>query len=1221
MSTITPAQIAQAIDTHPPTPEQEAVITAPMGSPLLVVAGAGSGKTETMAFRVLYLLANGLVHPERVLGLTFTRKAAGELRERMTNRLGQLVQSGLLSAEAKEMLGLTPKLDPDAAAPLDTLAPTVEAAAAGAPAGKPQMAPVDVATYDSFAQRVVREFGLSLGIPGDSTLVANATEIELAFEIVNNWPEDIDANALSSRALAVVALSNEIDSNGLSLEEVRQGLADLEEDFDVSSEKKKTKVADILKARQLIARRDALLDLVEQFRQAKAKAGLVSFSQLSAAALRIVTELEHARAQISSRYDLVLLDEFQDTSATQVRTFAQLFAGRGVTAVGDPNQAIYGWRGASTGTLEQFVVQFGVDLTLEDGRPRGVRTLSTAWRNGLSILAAANRVAQPLNDAAQSNNSGQSDDSGQQGVKASAAAAVRLRELTPSPAAEQGEVLVARAGHEDDEPALVASLIAKHWKKDRTMAVLSRARAPLGPIRDELEKLGIPAQIAGEDGLINTQDVADVRAALQLVADPLHGPAAVRLLSAARLSAQDMDAVQQIGRALAEVQGGEPLPVSLAEAIEYVRAPGATGAAGAADAAGGAGARAQSALGRLSDQARAVVADLGERLARLRELTHLALPELVRAAFGVLGLETDIAARPQQARERARGIQRTFIATAHDYSVASPRTSLGGFLTWLEQVDQADSGLRIEAPPAQPGVVQILTMHASKGLEWDVVAVCGLAADRFPKAESKCKKGRWTSQVDCLPYPLRPDSDYLPKLSLSQGMDADIAAELFAQYTEEEITQAWAEERRIAYVAFTRARHLLILTSYAAAGEGKGYEPSPFLAGILPTELERQAQGETLQNIDVPTDSGSGAEVGQGIARVAVWEDSAGFAPRCRPVPATPEQGSGGALAPDSGADSGGGSGSDGAPAPDSGAGGADAPVLGPGDPLWLGQALPHDLAGRVLWPDHLYVDTELEANQLLAQAVRQAQRGTRPAQVLRELADDPHVGPGAQDVAVLLEQARAGERTTVRLPARLAATATASLLEDPQAFARQLRRPLPRPPHTAANVGTAFHQLIEQELKKANLLDLDDAPPPAALDQAAQKRVDAWLEWAMAQPIVQENQVVCVEEEIQLPVGPVQLVGRIDAVFKHTTPDGERYLVVDWKTGRVPKDPQDRLRKAYQLAVYRDAYAATNSLDPQQVEAIFVYVSAQQCIRLQDLAPGATTEHLASQIKESLSR
>ena len=82
-------EIAEALGRPRPTDEQAAVIEAPL-EPLLVVAGAGSGKTETMAARVVWLVANRLVRPERVLGLTFTRKAAGELSERVRHRLRAL---------------------------------------------------------------------------------------------------------------------------------------------------------------------------------------------------------------------------------------------------------------------------------------------------------------------------------------------------------------------------------------------------------------------------------------------------------------------------------------------------------------------------------------------------------------------------------------------------------------------------------------------------------------------------------------------------------------------------------------------------------------------------------------------------------------------------------------------------------------------------------------------------------------------------------------------------------------------------------------------------------------------------------------------------------------------------------------------------------------------------------------------------------------------------
>src|SRR5690606_32002945 len=92
-----PQQIAQALGQHLPTPEQEAVITAPL-APQLVVAGAGSGKTETMSARVVFYVANGEVRADEVLGLTFTRKAAAELSDRIRLRLRQLRRSGVIEA-------------------------------------------------------------------------------------------------------------------------------------------------------------------------------------------------------------------------------------------------------------------------------------------------------------------------------------------------------------------------------------------------------------------------------------------------------------------------------------------------------------------------------------------------------------------------------------------------------------------------------------------------------------------------------------------------------------------------------------------------------------------------------------------------------------------------------------------------------------------------------------------------------------------------------------------------------------------------------------------------------------------------------------------------------------------------------------------------------------------------------------------------------------------
>src|SRR6476620_12644792 len=121
------SQIAVLVGQPEPTPEQRRIIEAPLG-PSLVVAGAGSGKTETMAARVVWLLANGIVQPDQVLGLTFTRKAAGELAERVRRRLRRLAA-----------VGLVPGLDESAGEP-------------------------DISTYHAIAGRLVREHALRLGV-------------------------------------------------------------------------------------------------------------------------------------------------------------------------------------------------------------------------------------------------------------------------------------------------------------------------------------------------------------------------------------------------------------------------------------------------------------------------------------------------------------------------------------------------------------------------------------------------------------------------------------------------------------------------------------------------------------------------------------------------------------------------------------------------------------------------------------------------------------------------------------------------------------------------------------------------------------------------------------------------------------------------------------------------------------------------------------------------
>jgi DNA helicase II / ATP-dependent DNA helicase PcrA len=157
-------EIAEALGQPLPTAEQQAVIEAPL-SPLLVVAGAGSGKTETMAARVVWLVAGGDVRPEEVLGLTFTRKAAAELAERVRRRLRRLRGAGFWS--------------PD----------DVQDAQAG---------DVTVSTYHAYAGRLVSEHGLRLGVEAEAQLLSEAACWQLATEVVERHGPG-GARALDSR--------------------------------------------------------------------------------------------------------------------------------------------------------------------------------------------------------------------------------------------------------------------------------------------------------------------------------------------------------------------------------------------------------------------------------------------------------------------------------------------------------------------------------------------------------------------------------------------------------------------------------------------------------------------------------------------------------------------------------------------------------------------------------------------------------------------------------------------------------------------------------------------------------------------------------------------------------------------------------------------------------------------------------------------------------------
>ena len=419
-------QIQAIVDaTKTPTPEQVRVIEAPR-RPLLVVAGAGSGKTETMSMRVLWLLANHPdLSPSSILGLTFTRKAAGELGERLRERIRLL---------SREMPQLRERLDED---------------------------PVSL-TYNSFAERIVSEHGMRIGIDPDFSMLSEAGALDLMLQIVEAWPTDLDEDLTPLGAVGqILHLAGEIAEHGYTVESAREALVDFGRELEQVGETNDD-------ARRLLRanrRRIAFLDPIAEYQKRKRDMGVLDFSDQLVLATRIVREAPAVRESLREEFRAVLLDEFQDTSVIQMDLLSMLFGDHAVTAVGDPNQAIYGWRGASASSLESFLDRFQTGQAQESQ----TLTLSTAWRNDQAILDAANRVAAPLREVA-------AYQEGKQRLKAQSPVLVTRDGAGP------GHVDVAYAPDYEAALGTVVDFVrgvrsqASQGGKRRTVAVLCRRR-------------------------------------------------------------------------------------------------------------------------------------------------------------------------------------------------------------------------------------------------------------------------------------------------------------------------------------------------------------------------------------------------------------------------------------------------------------------------------------------------------------------------------------------------------------------------------------------------------------------------------------------------------------------------------------------------------------------------------------------------------------------------
>ncbi|MFC8372270.1 UvrD-helicase domain-containing protein [Streptomyces sp. NPDC057239] len=1129
----------------PFTPEQTACIIAPP-APQVIVAGAGSGKTTVMAARVVWLVGTGQVAPEQVLGLTFTNKAAGELAERVRKAL---IKAGVTDPDA---------IDPDN------------------PPGEPV-----ISTYHAFAGRLLTDHGLRVGLEPTSRLLADATRYQLAARVLREAPGLYPALTRSFPDLVgdLLTLDAELAEHLVRPEDLRAHDAELLRTL----ENTRLTNADLRKVPEAAAARRELADLVLRYRAAKRERDLLDFGDQIALSARLAALPEVGRV-LRDEFRVVLLDEYQDTSVAQRVLLAGLFGGgtgHPVTAVGDPCQAIYGWRGASVANLDDFPEHFAH----ADGRPATRQSLSENRRSGGRLLDLANGLAEPLRAM-------------HAGVEA----------LRPAPGAERdGTVRCALLPTHAEEIDWIADSVAhlvNTGKAPGEIAVLCRTAGDFAEIQGALVARDVPVEVVGLSGLLHLPEIADLVAVCEVLQDPGANASLVRLLTGPRwrIGPRDLALLGRRARRLvshARVDGDDDPDRRLAEAVEGVDPAEVISLADALDT------FLETPLdGRgdddglpFSPDARVRFARLATELRDLRRSLADPLMDVLHRVLAVTGLEVELSASPHALAARRRETLSNFLDIAASFAAGDNEATLLAFLAFLRTAAQYEKGLD-NALPGGENTVKVLTAHKSKGLEWDVVAVPGLVTGTFPSSQGREK---WTAQGKVLPHGLRGDADTLPDVESwdSRGLKAFHEAMKEHQHT---------EELRLGYVTFTRPRSLLLGSGHWwGPSQKKPRGPSDFLHALYAHCAA--GHGEIEAWADEPAEG----EENPALHRAGddqVWPlplDAAALTRRraaadtvlahLHRLAAHPDGPATAVHDPDTHDDP------DWPPPPD------DEDPLPEEDPF--ADAGPDD------W-DSWSTDRPTVPHQATA-----PEPAVHPG-------PEPAVHPGPAEPAhpprprLTPEEARTvaswdrdldaltGELlhlresvTEVRLPASLTASELLRLAADPDGFAQELARPMPRPPQPAARRGTRFHAWVEARFEELTLPMLDPDELPGGDAEISDERDLEALKEAFERTEYAHRTPHRVEAPFQLSIAGRVVRGRIDAVYRKDDGDGTTYEIVDWKTGR------DRTADPLQLAVYRLAWAEQQGVPPETVTTAFLYVRTGEIVRPGPLPGRAELERL----------
>ena len=661
--------------------------------PLLIVAGAGTGKTHVLTARIVQLIASGRAKPHEILALTFTEKAAATMQERV---------------DLYTPLGLN-----DAA----------------------------IRTFHSFGDEVFREFALELGRAGELRVLSPAEQVIFVREhLYSDLPlkRYRPAGDPLRHVRALLDLFGRARDDDISPEDYLAFAARMAQEAGDDA------------ARDEAEAQAELAATYAAYTALKEREGVIDFGDQIALSLRVLRDHPGAARRLAERYRYVLVDEFQDTNDAQFKLIERLVAPhRNLTVVGDDDQSIFAWRGATLSNFDAFRVAY------PDAK---VVPLVENRRSGQGLLDAAYSLIKNNPDRLEER---LGIDKKLQGRPATDA--VEVDHLQFASGAEEAEAVADR----------IAETAIRGGRKLGDFAILVRNNSDAIRVLNSLARRGLPAHFSGGGQLYDREEIRLLVSFLTAVAAPSDSPHVYFLATSSLYAFPPAELAK-----LAEAQTRRQRP--LRDLFEEVAREEATGFSADAVAA-----------------AKKLVGDLELYAARAAELTtaELLFEFLERSKLLDRYRDPDSALAEEQGRNVAK-----FLRLVQSAGKALPSDRAAFVVPHLQLLREAGDDPAAADFEQSETAVNVLSIHKAKGLEFGIVYLVVATEERLPGS-------------------LR-----LPDLRLPAGL---------ARTPQSDRDRHVAEERRLAYVAMTRAQDAFTFTSATDYGGTRGHRPSRFIGEAL----------------------------------------------------------------------------------------------------------------------------------------------------------------------------------------------------------------------------------------------------------------------------------------------------------------------------------------------------------------------------------------------------